>query len=165
MKFSSFMRCSCCVSLYATKLRGGAGKRTPWGSWSPRPPCTPRVGCVLGARTSHELLRMIVRLDRSEGHLIINRKTDPGWISYSRMGAFFPIISVNITSPEVIVFRWISACLSCCSFSYQVSAFNYIYLWIVDTIPVPTWCIVRFGSILWILLLLWVLRYSAIMVS
>ena len=26
----SFMRCSCCVLLYATKLRGRAGKRTPW---------------------------------------------------------------------------------------------------------------------------------------
>ena len=71
----------------------------------------------------------------SKGHLIRNRKTGPGWISYSRMGAFFPKISTYITSPEFIIFRWISACVPCCSFSYQVSIFNYIYLWIVDTTP------------------------------
>ena len=29
--FLSFMRFSCCVLLYVTKLEGGAGKRTPWG--------------------------------------------------------------------------------------------------------------------------------------
>ena len=37
-----------------------------------------RVGCVLGARTPHEFLRMIVRLDSSKGHLIRKRKTGPG---------------------------------------------------------------------------------------
>ena len=75
---------------------------------------TPRVGCVLGARTPHEFLSIIVRLDSSKMHLIRNRKTDPGWISYSRMSAFFPKISTYITTPETIIFRWISACLSCC---------------------------------------------------
>ena len=121
------MRCSCCVLLYVTKLEGAAGKRTPWGSWSPR---TPRVRCVLGARTPHEFLTIIVRLDSSKGHLIRIRKIGRGWISYSRMGAFSPKISTYITTPEFIVFRWISACLSCCSFSYQVSVFNYsgVYL-------------------------------------
>ena len=92
------------------------------------------MGCALGARTPHELLRIIVRLDNSKGHLIRNKKTGPGWISYSRMGAFFPKIctSMYLTTPDSIIFRWISACLSCCSFSYQVSVFNYIYLWIAD---------------------------------
>ena len=73
------IRCSCCVLLYATKLGEGAGKLTPWGWWSPRTP--------------HEFLRILVRLDRSKGHLIRKRKTGPGWISSPRMGAFFLKIS------------------------------------------------------------------------
>ena len=129
------MRCSCCVLHYATNPGGRLGKRTPWGSWSPRTPRTPRVECALGARLPHEFVRMIVWLDSSKGHLIRNRKTGSGWISYSRMGAFLSKISTYITSPEFTLFRCISACVSCCSFSYQVSVFNCIYLWIVDTVP------------------------------
>ena len=74
-------------------------------------------------------------MDSSKGHLIRNRKTGPGWNSYSRMGALFPKIRTYITPPEFIIFLWISACLSCWSFSYQVSLFNYISLWKVDTTP------------------------------
>ena len=157
------MRCSCSVLLYATKLGGRAGKRTPWGSWSPRTPRTPRVGCVLGARTPHAFLRMIARLDSSKGHLIRNRKIGPGWISYSRMCAFFPEISTYITSPEFIFFRWISACVSCCSF---LMSCQYLAIISVDS-GYYSLCIfdVCFGSILWILLVQRVLRYSSILVS
>ena len=55
---------------------------------------------MLGARTPHELLSMIVRVDSINGHLIRNRKTGPGWISYSRMGAFFPKIH-SIFNPDI----------------------------------------------------------------
>ena len=161
------MRCSCCVLLHATKLGGEAGKRTSSGSWSPRTPRTPWMGGVSGARTPHEFLRKIVRMDSSKGHLIINKKTGPGWKSHSRMGVFFPKINTSstyITCPEFIHLRWISACLSCCSFSYQVSLFNYVYPWVVDTIPC-TWCNACFSSILWILLVVRLLRYSSSMVS
>ena len=80
------MRCSCCVLLYVTKLKGGAGKRTRGSSI----PSTPRVGCVLGARTPHEFFKVIIRLDSCKERLLRNRKTGPGWISDWRMGAFFP---------------------------------------------------------------------------
>ena len=89
----SSMRCSCCVLLYATKLGGRAGKRTPWGSSSPRTLRTPRVECVLGARIPHEFLRMMVRLESSNGHLVRKKKNRPGWISHLGKGAFFPQIS------------------------------------------------------------------------
>ena len=87
------MRCSCCEFLYAAKLGGRAGKLTPRGSWRPRTPRTPRVGCVLGARTPHEFLRMVVRLDSSKGHLVRNKKNGPGWIFQLKKGAFFAKIS------------------------------------------------------------------------
>ena len=95
------MRCYC-VLLYVTKHEGGAGKRTPWGSLRPR---TPRVGCVLGARTPHEFLTTIVWLGSSKGRLIRNGNTGHGGILYSRMGAFFPKISTYVTTPEFRVVR------------------------------------------------------------
>ena len=70
------------------------------------------MGCVLGARTPHEFLRIIiVLLDSSEGHQIRNWKTGPGWISYSRMGALYT--NFSITTAEIVTFAVKSqACLS-----------------------------------------------------
>ena len=141
------MRFSCCVLLYVTKLEEGAQKRTPWGSWSPR---TPRVGCVLGTRTPHEFIRMIVRLDSSKVHLTRNRKIGPGWISYSRMGAFFPKISIQLlpnilfsgeSQPAFLVAHFL---IRCQYLTISVDS-GYCSLYILDVMHVP----VRYSGYCW----------------
>ena len=67
-------------------LRAGAGKRTPWGSRSPRTPC---VGYMVGARAPHEFLRIVYTAGQSTRHQAWNWKAGPVWISYSRIGSFY----------------------------------------------------------------------------
>ena len=67
----------------------------------------------------------------STGHQIRNSKTGRAWISYSRMGAFYT--KFRITTPELLLFLYVSACLSCCLFSDQLSVYYYYICNIVHT--------------------------------
>ena len=87
-KFFFYHSCAAPV-VYCSTSRSSKGEQenAPHGVREVRAPH------VLGARTLVEFLWIIVRLDSSKGHLVLNRKAGPGWSSYSRMGAFFPKIS------------------------------------------------------------------------
>ena len=80
--FFSIIHALLLLCTYCSTTRSSEEEQVnPWGSWNPRTP-----------RTPHESLRIIARLDSRKGHLIRNRQTGPGWISFSIMGAFFPKI-------------------------------------------------------------------------
>ena len=81
-----------------------------WGACYARAPLTNFLEYTAGQSTRHQKR---------------NWKTGPAWISYSRIGAFYTMFC--ITTPELLVFLQVSACLSCCLFYYLLSVYHYYY--------------------------------------